>query len=195
MCGLPGSPRVVSGASPLLPPAPHPPDMTASVRRWKIPRRHKPAPPRSLGETETRRPGFESLLGPGLWARACLNIPWRGGAGTPFLGVRLRLTRCSHSLRSHGRAGTLSRVLPGSSFLPEPVSPHCSVALGHSMKTSGPGGGSDWGGVCAGSEHSLCALGLRGQCFQAPPQGKSPPSQPRKGEQHLRSGGGRWDSG
>lgn len=182
MCGLPGSPRVVSGASPLLPPAPHPPDMTASVRRWKIPRRHKPAPPRSLGETETRRPGFESLLGPGLWARACLNIPWRGGAGTPFLGVRLRLTRCSHSLRSHGRAGTLSRVLPGSSFLPEPVSPHCSVALGHSVKTGGPGGGSDWGGVCAGSEHSLCALGLRGQCFQGPPpRGNHLPPNPGRG--------------
>ena len=40
-------------ASPLLPLPPHPPSLTASVRPWKIPHRHKPTEPIALGETET----------------------------------------------------------------------------------------------------------------------------------------------
>ena len=42
-------------ASPLLPLPPHPLDLTASVRRWKIPHRHQPAAPSALGETEIYR--------------------------------------------------------------------------------------------------------------------------------------------
>ena len=57
VCDPPGCARVLSPAahhcvSPLLALAPHPPGLTASVRRWKIPRRHKPAAPSALGETE-----------------------------------------------------------------------------------------------------------------------------------------------
>lgn len=189
MCDLPGSARVVSGASALRIRTHQicPPPCGAGKSHIVT----SQPPPRARGETETgsweawsdesgwqpESLSAESLLGPGPEPRACPYVPWQGGAVAPFFRVRLRLTRLSHLLGSHRGAGTRTQC-PLTPVLSPLIWPHTAVWPLATCKNQWgqlpPRWG--WGGTRLGRGCAFSELAAWGAVFPGtpPPGGSSP---------------------